>query len=435
MTITATASIDGINPTKMNSVVFASCVGTIIEWYDFLIYATAAALVFNKAFFPTFDPLAGTLAALGSYAVGFLARPLGGALFGHFGDRLGRKSMLIATLFIMGLSTFLIGLLPTYASIGVLAPILLILLRVIQGIGLGGEWGGASLMVLEHAPAEKRGLYGSFVQIGFPIGLVLASLVFALLTKLPEADFAAWGWRIPFLISIVLLAIGTFVRSRVPETPVFEALKVRGGLSKNPVGEAVSKNARTFLIAVGLKLSEVSWVYMLTVFVVVYGTTKLNLPKQLLLDAVLYAALFELISLPFFGWLSDQIGRRPLYILGALFTIAFAFPLFWLLETKSVALVFVAVIVAMNFGHGMMFGPESTYFPELFGPRVRYSGASFGFQTSAAIGGGFAPIIATAMVGYFGGTTGVSVMMIVLALITLAAALAARETRGLPLAE
>jgi MHS family shikimate/dehydroshikimate transporter-like MFS transporter len=435
MTITATAPIDGMNPTRMNSVVFASCIGTIIEWYDFLIYATAAALVFNKAFFPTFDPLAGTLAALGSYAVGFLARPLGGALFGHFGDRLGRKSMLVATLFIMGLSTFLIGLLPTYASIGVLAPILLILLRVIQGIGLGGEWGGASLMVLEHAPSEKRGLYGSFVQIGFPIGLVLASLVFALLTKLPEADFAAWGWRIPFLISIVLLAIGTFVRSRVPETPVFEALKARGGLSQNPVGEAVSKNARTFLIAVGLKLSEVSWVYMLTVFVVVYGTTKLNLPKQLLLDAVMYAALLELISLPFFGWLSDQIGRRPMYILGALFTIAFAFPLFWLLETKSAALVFVAVIVAMNFGHGMMFGPESTYFPELFGPRVRYSGASFGFQTSAAIGGGFAPLIATAMVGYFGGTTGVSVMMIVLALITLAAALAARETKGLPLAE
>jgi MHS family shikimate/dehydroshikimate transporter-like MFS transporter len=436
MTITATVPIDGLSRSRMNSVVFASCIGTIIEWYDFLIYATAAALVFNKAFFPTFDPLAGTLAALGSYAVGFLARPLGGALFGHFGDRLGRKSMLVATLFIMGISTFLIGLLPTYASIGVLAPILLILLRVIQGIGLGGEWGGASLMVLEHAPSDKRGLYGSFVQIGFPIGLVLASLVFALLTKvLPEADFAAWGWRIPFLISIVLLAIGTFVRSRVPETPVFEVLKARGGLSKNPVGEVVGKNAKTFLIAVGLKLSEVSWVYMLTVFVVVYGTTKLNLPKQLLLDAVLYAALLELISLPLFGWLSDQIGRRPLYILGALFTIGFAFPLFWLLETKSAVLVTMAVMVAMNFGHGMMFAPESTYFPELFGSRVRYSGASFGFQTSAAIGGGFAPIVATALVGYFGGTTGVSIMMIVLALITLAAALAARETKGLPLAD
>jgi MHS family shikimate/dehydroshikimate transporter-like MFS transporter len=430
MTITATGPIIGIERTKLNSIVFASCLGTIIEWYDFLIYATAAALVFNKAFFPTFDPLAGTLAALGSYAVGFLARPLGGALFGHFGDRLGRKSMLVLTLFIMGLSTFCIGLLPTYASIGVFAPILLILLRIIQGIGLGGEWGGASLMVLEHAPADRRGFYTSFVQIGFPIGLVLASLVFALVAKLPDADLAAYGWRIPFLVSIVLLAIGTFVRSRVPETPVFEALRMRDGLSRNPVGEAVGKNTRTFLIAVGLKLSEVSWVYMLTVFVVVYATSKLGISKPLMLDAVLYAALLELISLPLFGWLSDKIGRRPLYILGAVFTIAFAFPLFWMLESKSTALIFTAVMIAMNFGHGMMFGPESCYFPELFGPSVRYSGASFGFQVSAAIGGGFAPIIATAMVGYFGGTAGVSIMMIVLALITLAAALAARETRG-----
>src|ERR1700716_1093577 len=310
MTITATAPIATLERSKMNSVVFASCIGTIIEWYDFLIYATAAALVFNKAFFPTFDPLAGTLAALGPYAVGFLARPLGGALFGHFGDRLGRKSMLVLTLFIMGLSTFCIGLLPTYASIGVFAPILLILLRVIQGIGLGGEWGGASLMVLEHAPADKRGFYGSFVQIGFPIGLVLATLIFALATKLPEADFQAWGWRIPFLASIVLLALGTFIRSRIPETPVFERIKATDSFSKNPVDEVVGKNFKTFLIAVGLKLSEVSWVYMLTVFVVVYATTKLALPKQLLLDAVMYAALFELITLPTSGWLAAKIGGR-----------------------------------------------------------------------------------------------------------------------------
>jgi MHS family shikimate/dehydroshikimate transporter-like MFS transporter len=435
MTITATAPVAGVEGTKINSIVFASCLGTVIEWYDFLIYATAAALVFNKAFFPTFDPLAGTLAALGSYAVGFVARPLGGALFGHFGDRLGRKSMLVLTLFIMGLSTFCIGLLPTYASIGVLAPILLILLRIVQGIGLGGEWGGASLMVLEHAPAEQRGFYTSFVQIGFPIGLVLATLVFALVSKLPDADFASYGWRIPFLVSIVLLAVGTFVRWRVPETPVFEAMKLRGTLAGNPVGEVMTSSTRSFFIAVGLKLSEVSWVYMLTVFVVVYATTKLGMPKQLMLDAVMYAALLELVSLPLFGWLSDRIGRRPLYILGALFTIAFAFPLFWLIESKSATLVYIAVMIAMNFGHGMMFGPESCYFPELFSPRVRYSGASFGFQLSAAIGGGFAPIIATALVGYFGGTGGVSLMMIALALITLAAALAARETRGGSLTE
>src|SRR6204780_1346741 len=430
MTITATAAITDLERGKINSIVFASSVGTIIEWYDFLIYAPAAALVFNKAFFPTFDPLAGTLAALGSYAVGFVARPLGAALFGHFGDRLGRKSMLVLTLFIMGLSTFCIGLLPTYASIGIFAPILLILLRIVQGIGLGGEWGGASLMVLEHAPADKRGFYTSFVQIGFPVGLVLASLVFGLVSKLPDADFASYGWRIPFLVSIVLLALGTFVRSRVPETPVFEALKARDGLSGNPFGEAVGQNTKAFLIAVGLKLSEVSWVYMLTVFVVGYATTKLGLSKSLMLDAVLYAALLELVSLPLFGWLADRVGRRPLYILGALFTIVFAFPLFWMLESKSAALITTAIMIAMNFGHGMMFGPESAYFPELFGPNVRYSGASFGFQVSAAIGGGFAPIVATAMVGYLGGTTGVSLMMIVLALFTMAAALAARETRG-----
>jgi MHS family shikimate/dehydroshikimate transporter-like MFS transporter len=288
---------------------------------------------------------------------------------------------------------------------------------------------GASLMVIEHSPADKRGFYGSFVQIGFPIGLVLATLVFALATKLAEADFQAWGWRIPFLASIVLLALGTFIRSRVPETPVFERMRATDSFSKNPVGEAVGKTFKTFLIAVGLKLSEVSWVYMLTVFVVVYATTKLALPKQLLLDAVMYAALFELLTLPLFGWLSDKIGRRPLFILGAIFTMAFAFPLFWMLETKNVAMVTTAIIIAMNFGHGMMFGLESSYFPELFGPRVRYSGASFGFQAAAAIGGGFSPIIATALVGYFSGTAGVSVMMIGIALITLWAALAARETK------
>lgn len=433
MSIAATISDPRSINSNMRSIVFASSIGTIIEWYDFLIYATAAALVFNKTFFPTIDPLAGTIAALGTYAVGFLARPLGGALFGHFGDRLGRKSMLVLTMFIMGSSTFLIGLLPNYASIGVFAPILLILLRIVQGIGLGGEWGGASLMVIEHAPADKRGFYGSFVQVGFPIGLVLASLVFALTTKLPEADFQAWGWRIPFLVSIVLLALGTFIRSKVPETPVFEKMKSTESFSKNPFTEVLGKDFKTFLIAVGLKLSEVSWVYMLTVFVVVYATTALALPKQMMLDAVMYAALLELITLPVFGYLADKIGRRPFFIFGALFSMAFAFPLFWMLGTKSVPIVTLAIIIAMNFGHGMMFGLESAYFPELFGTRVRYSGASFGFQVAAAVGGGFAPVIATALAGYFGGTVGVSIMMIGIACLTLWAAIAARETKGEPL--
>ena len=430
MSTAATVSVPATVRPSMRSIVMAGSVGTIIEWYDFLIYATAAGLVFNKAFFPTVDPLAGTIAALGTYAVGFLARPLGGALFGHFGDRLGRKSMLVLTMFIMGTSTFCIGLLPNYAAIGVTAPILLIVLRIIQGIGLGGEWGGASLMVIEHAPPGQRGFYGSFVQIGFPVGLVLASLVFGFAAKLPEADFLAWGWRFPFLVSAVLLVLGMFVRSKIPETPVFERMKAANALSRNPVGEVVGRNFRTFLIAVGLKLSEVSWVYMLTVFVVVYATTQLALPKAMLLDSVMYAALFELITLPLFGWLSDKIGRRPFFILGAVFTIAFAFPLFWMLEFRSEGMVTLAIIVAMNLGHGMMFGLESAYFPELFGPRVRYSGASFGFQVAAALGGGFSPIIATALAGYFGGTTGVSVMMIAIAVLTLLAAVAARETKG-----
>ena len=432
-----TAAIGSASPAtpNMGAIAFAGTLGTIIEWYDFLIYGTAAALVFNKLFFPTVTPLAGTLAALATYAVGFVARPVGGALFGYFGDRIGRKSMLMLTMFVMGLGTFLIGLLPTYSQIGIWAPALLVVLRFIQGIGLGGEWGGASLMVLEHAPSDRRGFYGSLVQVGFPLGLVTSSGVFAIVSLLPEDQFLAWGWRIPFLISIVLVALGAFIRARIPETPVFEALKAKQDLSRNPFFEAVFKSPRAFFVALGLKLSEVSWVYMLTVFVVVYATTKLGIAKPMMLDAVLYAALLELITLPLFGWISDKIGRRPLFIVGALFTIVFAFPLFWMLESKSTAVIFIAIMIAMNFGHGMMFASESCYFPEWFGPRVRYSGATFGFQLSAAIGGGFAPIIATAMAGYIGGTTGVSIMLMVLGLITLVAALAARETAGRSLSE
>lgn len=416
----------------IGAVVFASAFGTIVEWYDFLIYGTAAALVFNKLFFPNVDPATGTLAALGSYAVGFLARPLGGALFGHFGDRLGRKSMLMLmlTLLIMGFGTFLVGLLPTYGQIGIWAPIFLVCLRLIQGIGLGGEWGGASLMVLEHSPAHRRGFHGSLVQVGFPLGLVSASMVFALVSKMPEADFLAWGWRIPFLISIVLVGLGAFIRRRVPESPVFEGLKARNRLAKRPFFEAVFTNPRTFLIAIGLKISEVSWVYMLTVFVVVYATTKLALPRTLLLNAILVAALVELITIPLFGYLSDVIGRRPFYFVGAAFTVAFAFPMFWLLDLRTPEVVYVTIVVALSFGHGLMFAPEATYFPELFGANVRYSGASFGFQAAAAIGGGFSPIVATALVAYMGGTTSVSIMLIGLAVITFISALLARETKN-----
>jgi MHS family shikimate/dehydroshikimate transporter-like MFS transporter len=414
----------------MASVVFAGSIGTIIEWYDFLIYGTAAALVFNTLFFPTIDPLAGTLASLATYSVGFVARPIGGAIFGHFGDRIGRKVMLMITMGIMALGTFAVGCLPTHQQIGVWAPILLVTLRFIQGIGLGGEWGGASLMVVEHAPAGRRGLYGSLVQIGFPLGLVTSSGVFALVTRMPDADFRSWGWRIPFLLSILLLGVGWFVRARVPETPVFEEIKRRGDIASNPFVEAVLKNPRSFLVAVGLKISEVSWVYILTIFIVVYATGQLGLPRALLLNAIFIAALVEVATIPLFGWLSDHVGRRVFYFLGTAFTAAFAFPLFWLLGTKDPLVVIVTVIVALSLGHGTMFGLQSAYFPELFGTRVRYSGASFGFQAAAALGGGFSPIIATALAGSMGGTAGVSTMLILLALITFVATLCARETKG-----
>jgi MHS family shikimate/dehydroshikimate transporter-like MFS transporter len=428
-------SMSIVRTTGMATVVFAGSIGTIIEWYDFLIYGTAAALVFNTLFFPGIDPVAGTLAALATYSVGFVARPVGGAIFGHFGDRVGRKIMLMITMVIMALGTFAVGCLPTYQQIGVWAPILLVILRFLQGIGLGGEWGGASLMVVEHAPAGRRGLFGSLVQIGFPLGLVTSSGVFALVTMMPEADFKAWGWRIPFMLSILLLGIGWFVRTRVPETPIFEEIKRRDKILKNPFVEAIFRSPRSFLVAVGLKISEVSWVYILTIFIVVYATSQLHLPRTLLLNAIFVAALVEVITIPLFGWLSDHIGRRIFYFLGTFSTACFAFPLFWLLGTKDPLIIILTVVVALSFGHGTMFGLQSAYFPELFGTRVRYTGASFGFQLSAALGGGFSPLIATALVGYMGGTAGVSLMLILLAAITFIATLFAPETKSRPLVD
>ena len=428
------ASPTGLNK-EYRKVVAASVIGTIIEWYDFLIYGTAAALVFNKLFFPTYDPLVGTLAALAAYGVGFLGRPLGAIIFGHLGDRVGRKAMLIATMLTMGLATFAVGCLPTYEQIGIIAPIFLVILRILQGVGLGGEWGGAVILVMEHGTAEKRGFYGSLVQTGFPIGLVAASLSFAAVARMPEAELLSWGWRLPFLGSIVLVALGYYVRTKVAESPVFEKLKEAKQLSKLPVVEAITKNTRSFLVSAGLKVSENAWVYILTVFIVLYATTYLKLPRQMILDAFLYAAVVEFITIPMFGYLSDKIGRRPLYFFGSLFTIAFVFPLFWLIDSKSAAIITATVIVALSFGHGTMFGPQAAYFPELFGARVRYSGASSGFQFAAAVAGGFSPIIATAILGYTGSTTGISLYMMGLALITLIATFFAHETLGKPTLE
>jgi MHS family shikimate/dehydroshikimate transporter-like MFS transporter len=320
---------------SLSQIVGASVIGTMVEWYDFLLYGTAAALVFNKIFFPSFDPFVGTLAAFGSYAVGFVARPLGGAIFGHFGDKIGRKTMLMLTMMIMGTGTFLIGCLPTYKQIGVWAPITLIGLRLLQGIGIGGEWGGATLMVIEHAPHGKRGFFGSLVQVGFPLGVATSTGVFRLVTQMPEEDFLNWGWRVPFLISIVLVGVGLFIRMRLSETPAFKRIQQSQAIAHRPLLEVIAQQPKAFLIAVGMKVSEVAWVYVLTVFSIVYATSKLGLPRAVILNGIVAAALLELLTIPLFGALSDRIGRKPMYIVGALLSAAIAFPIFWMLDTRD----------------------------------------------------------------------------------------------------
>jgi MHS family shikimate/dehydroshikimate transporter-like MFS transporter len=427
-TLEAVTGADRASPANLRHIVLASVLGTTVEWYDFLIYGVGAALVFNKLFFPSFDPLVGTLAAFGSYAVGFVARPLGGAIFGHYGDRLGRKAMLTLTMIIMGGGTFLIGLLPTYEQIGIFAPVLLIFLRLLQGIGIGGEWGGAVLMVIESGDPKRRGFLGSLVQVGFPLGMVLATIVFAAVSKLPESDFLAWGWRVPFLISFLLVGVGMFVRLKLVETPKFRELQDHDEVAEMPIFDVLRRDWRNFLIAVGLKLTEVAWVYILTVFIVFYAASRLGLSRSIILDAVLYAALLELITIPLFGILSDKIGRKPMYAAGAILSALLAFPLFALLDTKDTLTISLTIAVVMSLTHALMFGPQAAFLPELFGTKVRYSGASLGCQVSAAISGGFAPLIATGLLTWENGTRSISLYLVGLAAVTLLAVIASKET-------
>src|SRR5262252_8460561 len=305
------------SPTEKTSdikrIVVSSVIGTAVEWYDFLIYGTASALVFNKLYFPLSDPTLSTIAAFGTYAVGFFARPLGAAIFGHFGDRVGRKAILVVTLMIMGLGTFLIGLLPTYSQIGIAAPILLVVLRLVQGIGIGGEWGGAVLMVIENAPARNRGLLGSMVQMGWPVGNLAAIGMFAMLSQVPESDFLGWAWRIPFLVSIVLVAIGLYIRLQLEETPVFRDIQAKNEVAKLPVVEVLTRHPRSFFTAVGLKVSEISYAIIGGVFTISYVTGQLAMPRDVIINAIFLSAVVALIAIPLFGWLSDRIGRKTMF--------------------------------------------------------------------------------------------------------------------------
>ena len=419
---------------QMTRVVTSSVIGTAVEWYDFLIYGTASALVFNKLFFPSSDPTVGTIAAFATYAVGFLARPLGAAIFGHFGDKLGRKRMLATTIIIMGIGTFLIGCLPTYGQIGIAAPILLVLLRMLQGIGLGGEWGGAVLMVVENAPPKHRGFLGSFVQVGNPIGNLAAIGIFAAMSQLPESEFLGWAWRIPFLLSILLVGVGLFIRLRLEETPAFKAVEAHNEVAPLPVVEVLTKHRRAFLTAVGLKISEIAWASIGSVFAIAYVTGSLGLPRSVILNGLLAASFVALFSIPFFGWLSDRFGRKTMFYASCLFCIAFAFPFFRLLDTKDPTIITLTIVVAISFGQMVGFGIGAPFYSELFKARLRYSGASLGFQIGAAISGGLTPFAAASLMAWSGGATWpISIYLIVAALITIAATAFAPETAGIEL--
>jgi MFS transporter, MHS family, shikimate and dehydroshikimate transport protein len=415
--------------TSIAQVVVASFIGTTIEWYDFFLYGTAAALIFNRLFFPTFDSLVGTLAAFGTYAVGFVARPLGGIVFGHYGDKIGRKSMLSLTLLLMGTATFCIGLLPTYNTIGVWAPVLLVVLRVVQGFGVGGEWGGAVLMAVEHAPAGKRGFYGSWPQVGVPAGLLLSTAVFSLVSALPEAQLLTWGWRVPFLLSVILVGVGLFIRLRIQETPEFSRIKDTGQQSRLPLLDAVRAHPGNILLAMGARVAENGFFYVYSVFALVYVTEQLGLSRSTILNGVLLATVCELFAIPAFGALSDYVGRRPVYMAGAAFSALFAFPFFWLLDTQQTALVWLAVVLGLSLGHGAMYGPQASFFSELFGTRVRYSGASLGYQLASVFAGGLSPLIATALLAWSGGKPWpIAAYMVAMALITLVSVYLAAET-------
>ena len=415
-------------PRDARRVALACAVGTTIEWYDFFIYGTAAATVFGPLFFPQVSPLAGTLAAFATFGVGFVARPVGGIVMAHFGDRVGRKSMLVWSLMLMGLSTLGIGLLPDYASIGVWAPTLLVVFRLVQGFALGGEWGGAVLMAVEHAPPRARGFYGSWPQIGVPAGLLLANGVFSVFSGLPEEQFLSWGWRVPFLLSIVLVGIGLLIRVRILETPAFTRIKAAASEVHQPILEVVRKYPRQVLLAMGARFAENGGFYIYSVFVITYATQRGTFAQQTVLNGILLGAALELVAIPLFGALSDRIGRRPVYLFGAIVTAVFAYPLFWLIDTGSTPALWLAIAVAFVFSHAAMYAPQAAFLSELFDTRVRYSGASLGAQLASVFAGALAPLIATALLreGYGGGA--IALYVVGLACVTIVSVLAASET-------
>ena len=411
---------------QLRRAMVASTVGTSLEWYDFFLYGTVAALVFPTLFFPDSSNYVGVLQAFATFAIGFAARPVGAAIFGHYGDRIGRRNTLIVTLLLMGAASVAIGLLPTAASIGVWAGVLLVVFRIVQGIGVGGEWGGSVLLAMEWSRSKRRGFVGSLPQLGVPIGLLLSTGVVALTMSLTGDAFDTWGWRIPFLISFVLVLIGLVIRLKVDESPEFLAIVAAGKVERRPVSEVVRRHPREIVLTALMRLAEQTPFYLFTAFVLAYGTEELGMSRRLLLAGTLVAAAIALFTVPFFGWLSDVVGRKRLYVTGAALTFLMAVPYFWLLGMRVPAIAFATVAVSL-IPHDMMYGPQAALIAGAFAPEIRYSGSSLGYQFASVLAGGPAPLIAAWLLHTFDSGYAIAGYIMVSAAITIAATLMLKE--------
>lgn len=417
-------------------VLLASLIGSSIEWFDYFLYGTVAALVFNQLFFPAEDPSVGTMLAFASFSLSFFIRPFGGIIFSHIGDKIGRKKTLVLTLALMGGSTVLMGLLPTYQAIGIAAPLLMVLLRLMQGLGIGGEWGGAMLLAVEYAPDHKRGFFGSVPQTGVTIGMLLATLALTIMTTLPDEAFLSWGWRVPFVLSAVLVFVGLWIRRGIGETPSFKKNQQAGRVVAIPLLETLKHHRREVLVAVGAKFVETAPFYIMSTFIVYYATTELGFTKTQTLNSVTIATVVTTVLIPLMGMLSDKIGRKKVYIGGTVLMMLYAFPYFWLLQTGSFAMLVTATVI----GLGIIWAPTTavlgTMFSEIFKSSVRYTGITLGYQIGAALAGGSAPLIATFLLRQFNHSyVPIAVYIILTGLVSLAAIFSIQERAGKKLDE
>jgi MFS family permease len=422
MATTAGQLPDAEHSAQLRKAVIASTVGTAIEWYDFFLYGTAAGLVFGKLFFPNQDPLSATLLAFGTYFIGFAGRPIGAAIFGHYGDRIGRKATLIATLLCMGLATFAIAFVPTYDSIGIWGAVLLTVLRAIQGIGVGGEWGGSVLLAMEWSRTQnQRGLVASWPQFGVPCGLLLSTLAVTVFSSWAGADFLTWGWRIPFALSIILVGVGLWIRLGILETPVFQKLLDTNKIEKAPILEVIKKQPKEIILSALLRMSEQAPFYIFTAFVFAYAVGTLKMDRTFILSAVIAAACVSFFTIPIAGHLSDKIGRKKMYIIGVIAMGIYGFIYFGLIDTAAPALVFIAIVLSL-IPHDMQYGPQAALIAESFPPRLRYSGASLGYQLASLIAGGPSPLIATYLFATYHSGYAISVYIAICAVISLISA-------------